>query len=1166
MSPTLDIRLLGGFSLHHNDAPVEAIRSPRQQALLAFLVLHGQVPQSRRFVAFTFWPDSAESRARNNLRKALYNLRQTLPEIDRVLGINNGQIRWLPDAPAVVDVYDFETALAQAEQATHPSAKRHALEQALTQYHGDLLPGCYDDWILPHRQRLRAGFLDARQQMILLLEDMREYRGAIAQAEALLRDDPLEEATYRLLMRLHLLDNNRAGALQVYHECAAVLEQEFGAEPDPVTRRLYEQIPETGPGQPLSPAPAPAGGPSLSLVGRHREWGQLQEAWQAAQNNPPHFVCIGGEAGIGKTRLAEELFAWAGKLNIGAAVAQCYAGAGGLAYEAIAAWLRAQVIGSDLRGLDDVWFHEVTRLLPERASERPHLPVPGPIDQAWQRQRMFDAFVRTICRGQPLILLLDDLQWIDRETLNWLSYLSQQEVDAPLLVVCTLRTEQIDPGHPVQAFLRQLERLNRLTSITLKPLNADETRDLVHNFYGCATEDELVAHLYRETEGNPLFLVESLLAALAQPNVPVQEIDSLSPKVQAVIETRLAHLSPAAQELARLTATIGRSCTYDLLAEACHHDEQMLAVALDELVQKQILREQTLSGLDGYDFSHGKIRQVAYGQLGRARRRLLHRQVAEALEARHAHNLDRVSAQIGAHYEEGHLLAQALVYHQRAADHAAHLYAYQDAEQLYARALHVALRLNQPSEQLIHLYQQQGRMLEHDGQFEQAMQVYRELHALGRNRWDRVMECVAITHMVDCMMKPSDVHDMDAALSLIDQGLTLARENGLPEQEAHLLWSRMMQATHYGRTEEAQTAAAAGIALARQHGLEDRLALLLHDLAVNLRFNGLQMEGNECAREARTIFRTRGNDHLLADNLNQEALFQYLQLSFEPALERASEAYELSRRIGNGWNMAYATWIQAMIWDCQGDWGQAQSAYLAARETGQEVGFLMSLTAVPVQLGLLWQQLGQWKQARAILEEALESSEELAPFMLRAVEGALALNAFGQGHAVEGYHWQARAHSREPLGDVGTSLALTIPVAATVAAAQRNQDWETALATVNAGMAEARRRKLVLHEVLLNAEYGRCMAGLNRLDEAEDHFCAGLEKAETFRLHPLALECSSGLCHLHSRQDGDPQKARRHQRRVQDLIDRLAASLPDQALRRHFQDVAVRRFLPAVGS
>ncbi len=77
MSPTLDIRLLGGFSLHHNDAPVEAIRSPRQQALLAFLVLHGQVPQSRRFVAFTFWPDSAERRARNNLRKALYNLRQT---------------------------------------------------------------------------------------------------------------------------------------------------------------------------------------------------------------------------------------------------------------------------------------------------------------------------------------------------------------------------------------------------------------------------------------------------------------------------------------------------------------------------------------------------------------------------------------------------------------------------------------------------------------------------------------------------------------------------------------------------------------------------------------------------------------------------------------------------------------------------------------------------------------------------------------------------------------------------------------------------------------------------------------------------------------------------------------------------------------------------------
>ncbi|RMD66135.1 6-hydroxy-D-nicotine oxidase, partial [Candidatus Parcubacteria bacterium] len=262
-----------------------------------------------------------------------------------------------------------------------------------------------------------------------------------------------------------MLDNNRAGALHVYHACAAVLEQEFGAEPDPTTRQLYEQISETRSGQPLAFVPAPASGPSLSLVGRHQEWGQLQEAWQTAQNDPPYFVCIGGEAGIGKTRLAEELLAWAGKLNISTAAAQCYAGAGGLAYEPVATWLRAQAIGPGLDGLDDVWFHELTRLLPERAAERPHLPAPGPIDQAWQRQRMFDAFVRTICRGQALILLLDDLQWIDRETLHWLSYLSQQELDAPLLVVCGLRTDQIGPDHPARTFLRQLERLNRLTSI-----------------------------------------------------------------------------------------------------------------------------------------------------------------------------------------------------------------------------------------------------------------------------------------------------------------------------------------------------------------------------------------------------------------------------------------------------------------------------------------------------------------------------------------------------------------------------------------------------------------------------------------------------------------------------------------------------------------------------
>jgi DNA-binding SARP family transcriptional activator len=690
-SPALHIQLLGDFRLVYDSRPVTSVNTPRLQSLLAYLVLHRKAPQARHYVAFLFWPDSTEAQAHTNLRNLLYHLRQALPEADRFLYADNQTLQWQAEAPFTLDVAEFEGALAQAERVEQTGdqvALGTALEEAVDLYGGDLLPSCYDDWILPERQRLRQAFTEALEGLILMLEGQRDYRAAIGYAQRLLRHDPLHEATCRRLMRLQALSGDRAGALRTYHTCATVLQRELAVEPSPATRQAYERLLQTD----RLPAPPPAQGLGLAavwpLVGRHEEWARLQAAWQAAAAGGPSFVLVEGEAGMGKTRLAEELLQWADRQGIAQAKASCYAAEGGLAYAPVAAWLRAR----PLPPLEPVWYSEVARLLPELLVEQPDLSPPGPLTEAWQRRRFFEALARAILEGsQPLLLLMDGLQWCDRGTLEWLHYLLRFDLKARLLVVGTCRTEEMGDDHALASLLQALRHDGQLTEIELGPLGEAETEALAANVAGGELDPDLTACLYRETEGIPLFVVE-----IGRSGVPVGDQEPepgewetvcwpepLPERVKAALMARLAQLSPPARELAGLASTIGREFTFAVLAQASD-SEDTLVRALDELWQRRIVREQ---GTDAYDFGHDKLRQAAYASLSAARQRLLHRRVAQALEAVYADNLDPVSGQVAAHYERADQPEQAIPYYQRAAESAQRVYAHEEAIRYYQRAL-----------------------------------------------------------------------------------------------------------------------------------------------------------------------------------------------------------------------------------------------------------------------------------------------------------------------------------------------------------------------------------------------------------------------------------------------------------------------------------------------
>jgi tetratricopeptide (TPR) repeat protein len=251
------------------------------------------------------------------------------------------------------------------------------------------------------------------------------------------------------------------------------------------------------------------------------------------------------------------------------------------------------------------------------------------------------------------------------------------------LIIGTVRPEELDTDHPLLLLLLHLRTAEQVTELDLTPLDERDTAALACQVTAQALDPSLLANLYLETEGNPLFVVETVRASLSHQPVALERqaaassvapLPALPPKIHAVIHARLAQLSPAARALAQLAATIGRAFTVEVVAEASGVEEEVLVRSLDELWRRRIVREQ---GANTYDFSHDRIRDVAYHEISPAQRRLLHKRVAQALVTLHASNLDVISGQLGLHYEQALQFEEAVKFYRRAADRADALYAFE---------------------------------------------------------------------------------------------------------------------------------------------------------------------------------------------------------------------------------------------------------------------------------------------------------------------------------------------------------------------------------------------------------------------------------------------------------------------------------------------------------
>jgi DNA-binding SARP family transcriptional activator len=717
----LQIQLLGDFHIISQGQPIQELKPGRMQALLAFLLLHRRAPQSRQRIAFLFWPDTSEAQARANLRNLLHRLRVTWPDSQSFLHITPDTLHWRCTPDCTLDVAEFEVGLAQAGSTTIPAESIALLQAACELYHGDLLPDLYDEWLASERARLQALYIQALEQLASLLEDRQDYHQAIDYAHKLQVAEPLREATHRRLMRLHMLASDRAAALRAYHACATILQNELGVEPSGETRLVYEQIlnaPEQAPTQHPTPSVSP-------LVGRQAQWKQLTSIGRqvSAGRVPPQAVLIRGEAGVGKTRLAEEFLDWARRQGSTVIWVACYAADASLPYAPVIQWLR----NISLIGLEKVWQVEIGRLLPELLGSTGQ--TQPDLTESWQRLRLFEALSRAILtQKQPILLGLDDLQWCDKETLAWLHHFLHLDQRSRLLFLGTIRTEELVDQQFLARLAPALQRSKQWSEIRLPRLDEQESGQLADHLAGRSYKPAEVSTLFRATEGNPLFIVETVRVGLDAPSVGIEaptypHVPETS-LIASVLASRLEQLSPTARRVVDLAAVIGREFRFDVLEQAAQWDEELLMQGLDELWQRRIVREQ---GVDGYDFSHDRLRQFVYAALNPARRWQLHRRVARALEALHASELEAVGGLIARHYAAGGKPAEAARYHYLAAKAARKIYAHQEALHHLQQAL--AMLPGSPESLPLQnmLYEQLGDILVMIGQHEDGRQAYQNI-------------------------------------------------------------------------------------------------------------------------------------------------------------------------------------------------------------------------------------------------------------------------------------------------------------------------------------------------------------------------------------------------------------------------------------------------------
>jgi DNA-binding SARP family transcriptional activator/predicted ATPase len=686
------------------------------------------------------------------------------------------------------------------------------LKQAAALYSNDFLPEeRYAEWVIARRQALRRNWV----RLLLELADVYIAQGASAGAidvlDRLLAKDPANEAAVQRLIVVLARLKRRGEALRAYHRLADVLYSEFRSVPSEETRMLYETVRQGGtitgeaitanpaldpvasvqPGAPPQPVPA---GPATEvngaaavapaqigrshqsqLVGRESELGTLRSLLIDAEQHArlqlvgqrrlsgipldtqrrPQCAVLMGEAGIGKTRLAEELSREAQRRGWTVAWGRIYSQEGGIPYRLWTDVLRRILdTGSGLAPalrlpalttIAQETLQPLMALLPELATvlqpalqqqtaRRQAMSVQGGGEGERDQVRLWEAVHELLIAASesaPLLIVLDDIQWADVSSFELLGYLARHLYGYPVLLLGTCRETELPgyPLHPLRSLIAHMQREHSVMTLNIEPLTSEQIAQLVSHL-----PESMVQRIQEQAAGNPFFAEE--LARTAPPALPRTIADAL--------DHRLSRLSASCLQLLGTAAVLGGSFEFPIIyameAGGATGDEDTVLNLLEEGLQAGVLTEEGVGTRITYRFWHPLVVSHLYERLSAARRLRLHQRAADALLTMYQERVEEVAATITYHLIKGGAEPQRIArFAELAGDHAYALSAYAEAGRHYRLALENARTQSAPAstEEMPHLIFLLERLAECTvilGDFVEARSLYMRALELHRAR------------------------------------------------------------------------------------------------------------------------------------------------------------------------------------------------------------------------------------------------------------------------------------------------------------------------------------------------------------------------------------------------------------------------------------------------
>jgi len=868
------------------------------------------------------------------------------------------------------------------------------------------------------------------------------------------------------------------------------------------------------------------------MVGREQQIEQLVRHLDSALSSQGTTVFIGGEAGVGKTRLVTEFLKLAKKKGTKILSGWCLSEAAVPYFPFTEAFNTYISTVSDAEAKTAMKRHlGITGWLrgPEIAREsktRELFSTPE-----IERDRTFEAAVTTLLQlsaNEPAILFLDDLQWADHLSLALLHYLARKCRNSRLLIIGTYRLEELirtkeERLHPLEQTMFSMSREDLLVKMELDRLKQNDLPEFFRSIFGFSADEEFVKKLYKETEGNPLFALETLNLLVEEGVLsekegqwtlaaPLEKI-GIPSKVQEVIAQRITRLEREERELIDLAAVCGFSFRPDTLSRALALDIAKVLRTLVEIEQRHRLIRLTDSA---FEFTHHKVREAIYASLPSELRRVYHLKTASCLEQVLAEKIsDGYIADVALHYVEGGVPEKAFEYLVKLGEKAVNIYANVESIDYLNKALEATQKAPSlaTSENLAKIYKLRGMA------------------------WLRQDERTKARNDFDLMLQ--------SATNISDESVIA---------EAHY-WLGISYQPYFGEMDEAMRHLTTALEMARKTGNKPLEARSLGAIGETLMWSATpdtMDEGRMRLEESYRIAKEIGDKVTEASHLTSLGMCYNWKGEFNRAKENLKKALALDEEVGVIPRMVFKLFCLSMVLAGNGEYNDAISTGQRCLQLARDSGLWSNVSMVLNTLGWIYHDLSSIELAIEYNNEAIEiarvhqkgiASGGVPVSLMNLGMDYLYKNDYENAekyfkevsnlmHQHPGAWW--RNQTRRLLGQGEISLA--------------KGDYAQALKLAEDALAiseKADAKKYIAKGLKLKAEV---LAKMGKIEEAVKRMENALKLAQDVGNPPLLWQTHYSLGLLLEKH-GNPQKANEHYAEAITIVEETASKLKDPSLK-----------------